>query len=430
MDAVLVFIFFGVLLLVGMPIPIAILAPGLIYLVMLGGFDALKGIGLVSWGSTNSFTLTAVPMFILMAQILTHSGLSTRVYRGLSKILAGVPGGLVQTNIAGCAVLAATTGSSVATAASIGGVALPQLMARKYDPRLAAGSLAAGGTLGILIPPSLAMIIYGSFTETSVAQLFMAGVVPGLLLTAMFMIYVAIHATFFARVHPVEDSVTLFDRIHALSDVLPFAVLIGGTMGSMYVGWVTPTEAAAIGCALAAIISAIWGDLTWRGLFEAFRGTIVVVGSILFIVYAALVFSYAISLGRAGEHVTSFIVGLQLSKWEFYIAVFLLYTVMGCLIETMGMIVITVPLLFPVIVAYGIDPVWFGIVVVVFIELGQIHPPLGINLFVIQSLWDGEFKDVILGTIPFQLCMVLLLVLMTIWPDIALWLPRHMTPVQ
>lgn len=426
MDAVFIFIVFGALLVIGMPIPIAIAAPGLVYLLMLGGVGALKGIGLVSWGSTNSFTLTAVPMFILMAQILTHSGLSTRVYRGLSRILTGVPGGLIQTNIAGCAILAATSGSSVATAASIGGVALPQLMARGYDPRLSAGSLAAGGTLGILIPPSLAMIIYGSFTETSVAQLFMAGVVPGLLLTAMFMVYVAVHALFFAKSRPIEEQVTLLDRIRAIADILPFAVLIGGTMGCMYFGLVTPTEAAAVGCALAVIISVIWGELTWKGLLESFRGTIIIVGSILFIVYAALVFSYAISLGRVGEHVTQFVVGLELSKWQFYIAVFFLYTVMGCLIETMGMVVITVPLLFPVIMAYHIDPVWFGIVVVVFIELGQIHPPLGINLFVIQSLWKGKYIDVVMGTIPFQLIMILLLILMTIWPDIALWLPRNM----
>jgi tripartite ATP-independent transporter DctM subunit len=430
MEAVFIFIVFGVLLAVGMPIPIAIAAPGLLYLVMLGGVGALKGIGLVSWGSTNSFTLTAVPMFILMAQIMTHSGLSARVYNGLSRILAKLPGGLVQTNIAGCAILAATSGSSVATAASIGGVALPQLMARNYDPRLAAGSLAAGGTLGILIPPSLAMIIYGSFTETSVAELFMAGVIPGLLLTAMFMMYIAIYATFFARHRPVEEAVRFTERVRALADILPFVILIGGTMGSMYFGLVTPTEAAAIGCALGTIISIIWGNLTWRGLLDAFRGTVVIVGSILFIVYAAFVFSYAISLGRVGEHVTAFVVDLQLDKWEFYIAVFILYTVMGCLVETMGMIVITVPLLFPVILAYNIDPVWFGIIVVIFVELGQITPPVGINLFVIQSLWKGKFSDVIIGTIPFQFILVLLLFLLVIWPEIALWLPKQMLALK
>jgi tripartite ATP-independent transporter DctM subunit len=426
MEAIIVFTIFGILLVAGMPIPIAIVAPGLIYLIMTGGFGALRGLGLVSWGSTNSFTLTAVPMFILMSQILMESGLSDKVYRGLSKVLARVPGGLVQTNIAGCAILAATTGSSVATAASIGSVALPQLIERRYDARLAAGSLAAGGTLGILIPPSLAMVIYGSFTETSVAQLFMAGVVPGLLLTLLFMVYVAFHSTFIARTHPIEEPVDLAGRVKALGEILPFALLIGGTLGSMYFGLVTPTEAAAIGSVLAAVISAIWGDLTWRGLYEAFRGTVAIVGSILFIVFAALVFSYAISLARIGEEVTQFIIGLGLSKLEFYVVAFVLYMVMGCLIETMGMIVITVPLIFPVILAYGIDPVWFGIVLVIFVELGQIHPPLGINLLVIQSLWKGRLIDVVLGTIPFQLLMILLLVLMAIWPDIALWLPRHM----
>lgn len=428
LEAAVVFGSFAVFLIAGMPIPYAIATPGIVYLLLNGGFSALHAIGLVSWGSINSFTLTAVPMFILMAQIMMHSGLSTRVYHGLSRVLANIPGGLLQVNIAGCAILAATTGSSVATAASIGSVALPQLTERNYDPRLSAGSLAAGGTLGILIPPSLAMIIYGSFTETSVAQLFMAGVVPGLLLTAMFMAYIGVHAILLSRGGTVEQTATLRERLRALADILPFVVLIAGTMGSMYFGLVTPTEAGAIGCALGAVISAIWGDLTWRSLLAAFKGTVLTVGNILFIVYAAFVFSYGISMAGVGEQLTSFVVGLHLSKIEFFLATFFLYMGLGCLIETMGMIVITVPLIFPVISSYGIDPVWFGVILVLFIELGQITPPIGINLFVIQSLWSGKFKDVILGAVPFQLIMIAMLVLLVIWPDIALWLPKHMIP--
>jgi C4-dicarboxylate transporter, DctM subunit len=390
--------------------------------------DALKGLGLVSWGSTNSFTLTSIPLFILMAEIMQRSGLSLRVYNGLSKLVSALPGGLLQTNIAGCALFSAISGSSVATAAAIGTAALPQLTQRRYDARLAAGSLAAGGTLGILIPPSIAMIVYGTFTETSIAKLFMAGVVPGILLTLMFMTYIGVKAWTNPAVAPRESGPRNAAELRAaLQDVTPFVLLIGGTMGSIYYGLVTPTEAAAVGCVMAALIALAWGGLTRAAMNEAVRSTILISGNILFIVYAAFVFSYAISLGGVGEAFTAYLISLDLSRLEFFLALFVLYTVLGCLVESLGMIVITVPLLYPVLLQYGIDPVWFGIVLVVFIELGQISPPLGINLFVIQSIWTGKLADVVMGTIPFHLIMFVLLAMLVFWPEIALWLPHHMT---
>src|SRR6201995_2150444 len=223
-------VFLG-LLTAGMTIPFAILVPSVLYLFMHAGLAGLKGIGLVSWGSMDSFTLTAIPLFILMAEILQESRLSLRVYRGLSTLVAWMPGGLLQTNIAGCAIFAAISGSSVVTAASIGRVALPELQRRNYSPRLSAGSLAAGGTLGILIPPSIAMIVYGTFTETSVAKLFMAGVVPGMLLTLMFMSYIAVHAWLQPGVSPVVSKQHSAQEIlAAFIDVIPFVVLISGTI--------------------------------------------------------------------------------------------------------------------------------------------------------------------------------------------------------
>src|SRR5258705_3077649 len=244
---VVMLVFLG-LLTVGMTIPFEILVPWVFYLVMHAGLAGLKGIGLVSWGSMNSFTLTAIPLFILMAEILQESKLSQRVYRGLSTLVSWMPGGLLQTNIAGCAIFAAISGSSVVTAASIGRVALPELQRRNYSPRLSAGSLAAGGTLGILFPPSIAMIVYGTFTETSVAKLFMAGVMPRFLLTFMFMAYIAGHAWLKPGVAPVERGArSIGEFFTAVLDVLPFVFLIGGTMGSIYSGLVTPTEAAAGG---------------------------------------------------------------------------------------------------------------------------------------------------------------------------------------
>ena len=318
--------------------------------------------------------------------------------------------------------------AAVATAAAIGTVALPQLLQRGYDRRLAAGSLAAGGTLGILIPPSIAMIVYGTFTETSVSKLFMAGIVPGLLLTGLFMLYVFVHALLRPEIAPREKGPqNLAEFGQALADLLPFAIVIGGTMGSLYFGFVTPTEAAAVGCLAAVVVSSIWGRLGWKELRTAMTSAVMISGNILLIVYTAFVFSYAISVAGVGEQLTSWMVSLNLSRLEFFFALFILYTILGCLVESLGMIVITVPLLYPVLLKYHIDPVWFGIILVLFIELGQISPPIGINLFVIQSIWDGKLSYIVWGTIPFHLLMFVLLVMLVFWPEIALWLPQHMS---
>jgi tripartite ATP-independent transporter DctM subunit len=272
------------------------------------------------------------------------------------------------------------------------------------------------------------MIVYGTFTETSVAKLFMAGVVPGILLTEMVMLYIGVRSKVGSSIAATERGpASITECIAALVDVIPFVVLIGITMGAIYLGLVTPTEAAAIGCIMAIVVSTLWGDFSWRVFLAAMRQTISVCGNILFIIYAAFVFSYAISFAGVGEQVTSYVVGLHLSRPEFFGALFVLYTILGCLIESLGMIVITVPLLYPVLVQYGIDPIWAGVILVVFIELGQISPPIGINLFVIQSTWSGKLSDVVKGTIPFHLIMFALLVLLVLLPELALWLPSHMT---
>jgi tripartite ATP-independent transporter DctM subunit len=425
---IVVMLMFLVLLAAGMSVPFAIALPGTAYIIIQGGLPALRGLGFVSWGSMNSFTLTAIPMFILMAEIMQRSELSSRIYRGLSQLVSRIPGGLLQTNIAGCAAFAAISGSSVACAASIGSVALPQLLERGYSRTLSAGSICAGGTLGILIPPSLVMIIYGTFTDTSVAKLFMAGVIPGLMLTAMFMIYIAIHALARPAVAPRDHSrLTLHKVMIAFADVFPFFILVGATLGMMYAGLVTPTEAAAIGSVFAVVIAMIWGRMSVRIFLDSIKATIQLVGNLLFIIYAAYIFSYGISLGGVGEAITNYMVGLHLDHFGFFLSLFVLYSILGCLVESVGMIVITVPLLYPVLLKYGIDPVWFGIVLVMFIELGAISPPIGINLFVVQSIWTGTMKEVVLGTIPFHLIMFLMLLFMVLWPEIALWLPQHMS---
>jgi tripartite ATP-independent transporter DctM subunit len=424
---ILVFGVFLFLLVIGMSVPFAITVPAVVYLFLQGGLKGFNALGLVSWGSMNSFILSAIPLFILMAEIMLRSGLTTRIYQGLAVLVAKVPGGLLQTNILGCAIFATISGSSITTAASIGGVALPQLQRLKYDPRLSAGSLAAGGTLGILIPPSLAMIIYSSFTETSVAKLFMAGVVPGLLLTVMFMAYIAFAALRRPQAAPRPyASVSLDQFLRALSDVVPFVIIVLLVLGSIYAGFATPTEAAALGCIAVLAVCRMFGSMTWRVFLDAVQNTVVVVGNIMFIVLAAYVFSYAISYAGIGDQITAWVVGLNLSRTEFFLAILLLYTVLGCLIESVGMIVITVPLLYPLLPKFGIDPVWFGIIVVVFVELGQISPPIGINLYVVQAMWDGKLSDVVMGTIPFHILMIVLLLMLVAWPELALWLPSKM----
>jgi len=429
-EIVLIFGVFLALLCGGLWVPFAITVTSLFYLMLHGGLPALNAIGLVSWGSTDSFTMTAVPLFIMLAQILEKSGVSFRIYRGLSRFVQSVPGGLLQTNIAGCALFAAITGSSVATAAAIGSVALPQLTQRRYAPRISAGSLAAGGTLGIMMPPSIALIIYGTFTETSIARLFMAGLLPGLFMAGLFMLYIAIRVAMRPELAPKEHERggrTLAELSASLLDLVPFAVLIGGTLGSIYLGLATPTEAAAVGCAFAIVIAAVWGELDWRRFRLAMHDTVKVSGNILFIVYSAYLFSYAIQMAGVGAALTRFLIDLHLSHLEFFLALFVLYTILGCLVESIGIIVITVPLLYPVLLKFGIDPIWFGIELVLFVELGQITPPVGINLFVIQSIWSGKLSDVVLGTVPFHLIMILVVGILFVWPELALWLPHAMT---
>ena len=425
---IVVFASFSCLLACGMAVPFAIAVPAMFYLLLQGGFTGLNSLGLVSWGSMNSFVLTCVPLFMLMAEILRVSGLSSRIYGGLAKLVARLPGGLLQTNIAGCAIFASVSGSSIATAASIGGVALPQLIRRNYDRR-AGGGVARGRRHAR--HPAAAELRHDRLRHVH-RDLGAEAVHGG------------------RRARPDHDRGVhdLYRRprpggagggaaragpalaaraARALADVLPFALLIAGTLGGIYAGLVTTTEGATIGCILAIMLGAVFGDLTPRGLLDAMYGTIRFSGNILFIIFTAYVFSYAISFAGVGEKVTAFIVGLNLTRLEFFLALFMLYTVLGCLIESLGMIVITVPLIFPVLPSYGIDPLLFGVVLVLFVELGQISPPIGINLFVIQSIWDGKLSEVILGTIPFHLAMFVVLALVILWPDLALWLPHHLS---
>lgn len=422
----IIFIFgaFIALLLAGVIVPVAMGVPALLFLVMQNGVTGLNGIGLISWASINSFALTAVPLFLLMAEILSSAGLTKRVFQGMSRLVGRLPGGLIQTSIAACAVFASVSGSSVATAAALGRVSLPQLTSRNYNRSIAAGALAAGGTLGVLIPPSIAMIIYGMFTQTSVPQLFMAGVVPGIILTVLFMAFVAIY-DIVAKHETIQDeqASSLLEVGRALLDIAPFVVLIAGTLGSLYMGFVTTTEAAMIGCALAVIIGFVWGELTVGRLAEAVVHTITFSGNVLLLILSAFIFSAAMNFSGVNSYIFDIVQSLDLTAFEFLLVVFAIFTVAGMLIESLGMIVLLVPILFPLVQAYDINPLVFGIIVVLFVELAQITPPMGINLFVIQSVWDGKLSEVIIGAIPFCFIIVAMAFAVSFFPGIVLWLP-------
>ncbi len=426
---ILVFGVFVGLMLAGLWIPLAIGISAVVYLYVVGGWSSFNALGLVSWSSTNHFTLTSIPMFILMAELMLQSGLSHRLYIGLSRIVRRLPGGLLQVNIAGCAIFAAISGSSVATAAAIGTVALPQLMERKYDRKISAGSLAAGGTLGILIPPSIAMIIYGNFTEASIAKLFMAGLVPGVVLAGFYMIYIALRAFFNPALSPQEgQSLSPREILYTLYELIPLILLIGSVLGSIYLGLATPTEVAAFGCSIAVVFSLIWSPVPFREWFrQAVRNSIRISATIMFIVWCAYILSYAVGIGGLGKSMANWLIGLHLDWVWFMLAIIILYSILGCLMDSIGMIVITVPLLHPTLIAYGVDTIWFGVLLVLLIELGQITPPFGINLFVIRGIWKGgTLEEVTIGSVPFYFIMYLMMAILFLYPELALWLPSRM----
>lgn len=419
---------FLLLLVGGMWIPFAIAVTAALYIFMASGWDGFGGLGLVSWGSTYNFSLTAIPLFILMAEFMLESGLSQRVYRGMSQLVRFLPGGLLQTNVAGCAAFSAISGSSVATAAAIGSIALPQLEQRGYCPRIAAGTIVAGGTLGILIPPSIAMIIYGTFTDTSISKLFMAGLIPGLVLCGLFAIYVAIRCLLNPTLSPREhDSIEAIGSSRQLAgDLLPFTLLILLVMGSLYFGYTTPTESAGVGALLAFVIGKIWGTLDWAAFRRALGKTVQVSGTILFIVYAAYLFSYAIGMVGITDELADVLEAWDLTRGELILVIIVFYTLLGMLMDSIGMVVITVPLLYPILLDYGIDPIWFGVLLVVLIELGQITPPAGLNLFVVKSISRIGLSDIIKGALPFCALLYVLIALLYWFPNLALWMPSGM----
>ena len=414
-----------VLLLSGLWIAFGLGLAGIIVLLLHGGPPALAPLGYVSWNTVESFVLTSVPLFILMGELILRAGLSENFYRSMGLWFHGLKGGLLQSNIVACAVFAAVSGSSVATAAAIGTVAIPEMSRRGYEPKILFGSLAAGGTLGILIPPSIPMIIYGAMVEQSVERLFIAGVLPGIVMSLIFMAYIWVRvAVTPSLVPPAEARPTWAERFSSLAGVAPMFLLILLVLGSIWLGYATPTEAAAVGASAAMVLALASRRLNWRVFAESVTSTIRTTCMVLFIIVGAQILTYALVKTGASRALTAWVVGLGLSKWILFAIVTVLYIFLGCIIDGVSMMVLTLPILYPIIIAAGFDPIWFGIALVILIELGNVTPPVGLNMFVIHGLSGGRpIGEVIWGSLPFGILMLAVLALIGIFPGLVSWLP-------
>jgi C4-dicarboxylate transporter DctM subunit len=413
--------------LLALAIPVAA-GLGILGLALSGIYSKLPlslAIGEISWGTSNNFLLVAIPFFVLLGEILLRSGMAGRMYNALVLWVPWLPGGLMHSNIAACAMFAATSGSSVATAATIGTVALGEVEKRGYSESLFLGTIAAGGTLGILIPPSINMIVYGVLTDTSIPKLYLAGFVPGIVLAGLFSLTVVAICLLRPKMGGAPASTSWPQRIAALPDLLPPLIIFLAVIGSIYAGWATATESAALGVIAAAGIAAWNGRLTLRTLLSAFEGTMRTTAMIMAILIAAYFLNFVItSIGLTGR-VNSFITGLGLTKIQLLLVVVFFYFILGMFMETLSMMVATVPIISPIMFKAGYDPVWFGIVVIILMELAMITPPVGINLYVVQGLRKrGRINDVIVGAAPFVITMLVMLGILAIWPGLALWLPQ------
>ncbi|MEO1313545.1 MAG: TRAP transporter large permease, partial [Pseudomonadota bacterium] len=368
--------------------------------------------------------LVAIPMFIMLGEILLRAGITERMYDSIVKWLGWLPGGLMHSNIGSSALFAATSGSSVATAATIGTVAVPQIERRGYNEPLFLGTIAAGGTLGILIPPSINLILYGLLTDTSVPELYLAGFLPGFLLAALFMATVAVLCLMRPKWGGTPVQATWAERLRALPSLLPPLGIFVVVVGSIYAGWATPTEAASLGVVAALILAAANRTLTIDMLRQAIEGTMRTTSMIMLIILAAIFLNFVLSVIGLTSALADFVVGLGITPFQTMLMLIVILVVLGCFMETLSMLLTTAPLITPIVVALGYDPVWFGILLMVLLETALITPPIGINLYVVQGIRTrGAITDVMVGAAPFVVTMFAMIALLLAFPALALWLP-------
>lgn len=382
-------------------------------------------VGEAIWIPSVNFVLVAVPLFILMGEILLRSGLSERLYRALNLWFRWLPGGLLHTNIIACAVFSAIAGSSVATAATIGSVALPYFEKTQYSPRMVLGSLAAGGALGNLIPPGIMFILYGLLTETSVGKLYLAGFLPGALMAGLFMLLIFVYGLV-AGTREVAEPLGWRERIRSLLDLIPTGILIVLVLGTIYLGVATPTESAALGVVGAMFFAALDRKLTLQVVHASALATARTTSLIGLIILAAFVLNYVLASLRLPQSLAAMVAGLALPPWVVMSIIIGFYVALGTFMEGFSMIITTLPVVFPIVVALGYDPIWFGVIVTMVAEIALISPPDGMIMYVLQGMriTPGPITDVFIGVTPFVLVYLLGVVILMIFPGIALWLPR------
>jgi len=418
----LLFLFFSL----GLEIAFSLGLVGLLGLLWLKGWTIGLGVvGSVAWSNASSFSFVAVPLFVFMSAILLHAGIGQSLYAAVARWVGFLPGGLAVASVFACAIFAAVSGSSVATAATIGMIAIPEMERRGYHKPLVYGSLAAGGTLGILIPPSVPMIIYGVMTETSVGQLYMAGILPGILLGLLFAAYIIGYALVYPERAPrgQEGRAPLREKLRSLVEVAPIALLIVVVLGSMYFGIVTPTEAAALGVSMSLLLAVTIGRLTWPGLVRAFHETVRTTSMIMLIIIFASIFSHVIALLGTPRALLGLVTGLKLAPWMVFSLIFGVLILIAYALEELSVMIIMLPILFPLVTGLGFDPVWFGILVLILIEVGQITPPIGLNVYVINSMAkDVPMTETFKGIIPFFLSDLVRIAIIIFVPATTTWL--------
>jgi len=410
----------------GLWVGVALGAVGLVGLLALGGDNAGSLVATAIWGGINSWPLTAMPLFLLMGEILFRTRLSEDMFRGLAPWVAWLPGRLLHVNIVGCSILAAIVGSSGVCCATIGRMSLPELKRQGYDETMMIGTLTGSGTLGILIPPSIMMIVYGIVGQVSIARLFIAGVLPGLLIVAIFMGYVIVWSLANpGKVPAAHERTRLAEKIRRSGRLIPALFLIVVVIGSIYAGLATPTEAAVLGVVGSLVLAAASGSLSWQTLKNSISAGMRTSVLIMLILAGASVLSALMDYSSLPDQLARAVKTMNLSKWELLLALTALYLILGCFLDGVSMIVSTAAVVLPMVQTLGIDLVWFGIFLIVLIEIAQITPPVGFNLYILQSLTGRDLLAVTRASIPFFFLLLAALLLLCIWPEIALYLPRQ-----
>lgn len=378
------------------------------------------------WSASSSWTLTALPLFIWMGEILFRTRLSEDMFRGLSPWMARLPGGLVHTNIVGCTVFAAVSGSSAATLTTVGKMSIPELRRRKYPETMIIGTLAGAATLGLMIPPSLTLIVYGVTINESITKLFFAGILPGLILAAMFMGYVAIYSRVSSKWEPEEEPRMLFsEKLKNSRFLIPVLLLITVVIGSMYLGFATATEAAAFGVIGSLFLAATQGSLSWSTFSQSLMGATRTSAMIALILAGASFLSLSMGFTGLPRGLADLIAQWQLTRFELLMVLLVFYIILGCFLDGISSVVLTMAVVEPMIREAGIDLIWFGIFIVVVVEMAQITPPIGFNLFVLQGMTNHEMSFIAKAAIPMFLIMILMVFVLILFPDIATWLPNN-----